>query len=341
MKLIDLYVAEVGRHLPEKQREDIQNEVRSAIEDALEDEARAQGKAPDEVLAAGVLKRFGPPEKTAASYLPPRYLIGPELYPQFIKTVGVVASLGVLVWAIVFGVSLGTSAQARADIVPVLFQAFGGLMNALFFGAAVVVWVFAVIQWTSRGLAGQPREWDPNQLKEQAGPDPDRIAPYELMIETVIVIAAILIFNLYPQWIGIYWFQNGHWLTAPVLGEAFFRYLPLMNLWWALQGVHNLILLAQRRWQPLTRWFNFGLNALRIAIFVQILFGPPVLNLDVSPLAGLTFPLPDPQTIASANLGLNTALRIGLGIATAVGAVNLVRELYRRLLSGRVRLADL
>ena len=93
MKLIDLYVAEVGRHLPLKQRADIETELRSALEDAVEDEAHTQNRPADEALAAEVLRRYGPPEKTAASYLPPRYLVGPELFPRYVK---VLASLSLL-----------------------------------------------------------------------------------------------------------------------------------------------------------------------------------------------------------------------------------------------------
>ena len=39
MELIDLYTNEIGRQLPEKIRADIQKEIRSLIEDNLEDEA--------------------------------------------------------------------------------------------------------------------------------------------------------------------------------------------------------------------------------------------------------------------------------------------------------------
>ena len=37
MKLIERYIAEVGRHLPQKNKEDIQTEIGSTIEDMLDD----------------------------------------------------------------------------------------------------------------------------------------------------------------------------------------------------------------------------------------------------------------------------------------------------------------
>ena len=42
MNLIDRYIAEVGRHLPEKDRSDIEAEIRSMMEDMLE-ERRERG----------------------------------------------------------------------------------------------------------------------------------------------------------------------------------------------------------------------------------------------------------------------------------------------------------
>lgn len=39
MNLIDIYVTEVGRRLPAKNRADIEKEIRSMIEDMLEDRA--------------------------------------------------------------------------------------------------------------------------------------------------------------------------------------------------------------------------------------------------------------------------------------------------------------
>ena len=67
MEMIELYVKEVGRHLPEKMRSDIEQEIRSTIEDTLEDESRQQGRPVDEAMVVEVLKRMGPPRKVEAA----------------------------------------------------------------------------------------------------------------------------------------------------------------------------------------------------------------------------------------------------------------------------------
>ena len=51
MNLIDRYVTEVGKHLPRKNRLDIETELRSTLEDMLEDRSQQTGRPADEALA--------------------------------------------------------------------------------------------------------------------------------------------------------------------------------------------------------------------------------------------------------------------------------------------------
>ena len=43
MNLIDKYIAEVGKYLPRKSRADIEAEIRSTLEDMLEERTQASG----------------------------------------------------------------------------------------------------------------------------------------------------------------------------------------------------------------------------------------------------------------------------------------------------------
>ena len=240
--------------------------------------------------------------------------------------------------AIGFGANLGASAEARANALAALAQALAGLSSSFFYMLSIVTVIFAVYEWSTRRTAPQPINWDPAKLKSKTERDPNRVNPFELTFEIVFSIAALIIFNLYPQWVGIYWFQGGHWLAAPLLGPAFFQYLPWLNLWWVLQIVLDLIVLAQRRKQPLTHLLGTGLEVFRIVLFFAIVLGPAILQLDTAALASLGLGTLDPATIAKANEGINTGLRIGLGISAAVNLVDLVRDVYRRVAGDRVQL---
>ena len=64
MNLIDRYVDEVGRHLPEKDRSDIEAEIRSMVEDMLEERGH-QPKSADDKSIAATLEDLGDPKLLA------------------------------------------------------------------------------------------------------------------------------------------------------------------------------------------------------------------------------------------------------------------------------------
>ena len=87
MSLIDRYIAEVGRHLPEKDRSDIEAEIRSTLEDMIDERGRLAAKATDDKIIIETLEQLGDPRLLASKYAPPKhYLIGPGWYDMYVKT---------------------------------------------------------------------------------------------------------------------------------------------------------------------------------------------------------------------------------------------------------------
>jgi hypothetical protein len=336
MDMINLYVQEVGRRLPEKTRADIEKEIRSLIEDALEDKSQELGRAPDEAMIVDVLKQMGSPEKMAASYLPPRYLIGPELFPTFLTTLKIVLSVVLVLAAIGAGVSLGWSGSLPQGIAQGLWQAALELFDGVFRAFAIVVLVFAVLQWTSPELKKylQNREWDPRQMK--AEPDPERVKPVEHAFEAFFSLLAIVAFNQFAQWIGFSNLVNGQWVHAPVLTQTFFQYLPWLSILWALQASLDVVLINTGRWTSLTRWMAIGLAAFNIVINIWMLVGPSIVAIDPAAFAQLGWTTPPPTAMRISNEALATAIRIALGISVAVKGLELGKHLYKLLLRGRI-----
>ena len=93
MELIERYTTAIGKHLPVKNKADIQNEIRSTLQDMIDDRSQKTGRPVDEALVSELLKEYGAPDKVAASYLPERYLIGPKLYPIFMLVIQIVAAV--------------------------------------------------------------------------------------------------------------------------------------------------------------------------------------------------------------------------------------------------------
>src|SRR4030042_2382637 len=105
--LIDRYLAVVSENLPARQRKDTVTEIRSLIQDALDDRSKVEGKAPDDEMIAAVLKELGSPEKIVAPYIPEKYLIGPRLYPSFILVLRI--ALPIIAILTLVGVWIGLS----------------------------------------------------------------------------------------------------------------------------------------------------------------------------------------------------------------------------------------
>jgi hypothetical protein len=326
MELIDIYVKEIGLQLPEKMRSDIEKEIRSLIEDMLEDESRQAGRSLDEEMIVTVLKRMGPPEKVAASYLPARYLIGPELYPHFINTVRIVLGLVTVLTALAIGVSVGARTEPPPNIIEVLGVIVGGIAESVLRALAIVILVFAVIQYVSPDFKVEAKNWDPRKLK--AEPDQERVSIPGALGEIIMSVLALILFNFYAHWIGLNTMQNGEWVHMPVLTQEFFGYLPWLSLLWITQTAFHVALISRGRWNELLRWFSAVVSALTIAVLAWILTGPAIVALPLDAIAGMGWPL-TPENIQEINEGLNISIRLVIGIVLALEVLSLGKQLYK------------
>jgi hypothetical protein len=83
MKLIDRYMSAVAQVLPESRRDEITRELRANILDKLESIRAERGCDLTDAEISEVLKHLGHPEQVAASFLPPKQLVTPELFPLY------------------------------------------------------------------------------------------------------------------------------------------------------------------------------------------------------------------------------------------------------------------
>lgn len=326
MELIDRYTREVGRNLPENMRVDIEKEIRSLIEDNLEDESQKAGRAPDEAMVVDVLKSMGPPDRVAASYLPPRYLIGPELYPHFITTLRIVITVVVILAVVGIALSLAFERTVPQNAFELAIGVLGQMLSALINAAGIVVLVFAIIQNVIPGFKPEEKAWDPRQMRSE--PDPERISIPEIIFEVVMTFIILIVFNLYPEWIGISSIVNGEWVHVPVLSEAFFRLLPWLSIVWVLEIASNLWLVAQGQWSKLQRWVSIILSLFSIGILAVMLTGPSITGLqpDAFSLLGWNLPAEAAQRVIEA---LEGGARLTLGLIIALQFIEVGKHLYK------------
>jgi hypothetical protein len=289
-KLFDRYVREVGRRLPKKQRADVEAELHSLLVDALLDrtgETGAGAEASEEDQVA-VLHEFGPPAEVAAGYQPPNhYLIGPRLFQVYGIVVAAVSGSLTLAFVVLLILSVLGVEDTLASFGSSFWGLLGGWFNALMGAFAWVTLIFAGLERILPDSAiptDEDEPWDPRALPrvEERG----RVEVGGLIAEIVFVVIALVIFNLFPQWVGLnYWASvdgaSSRWFSIPMLTPAFFAlYLPLLNVSWVLRICLDVVLLRQGRWVRWTRIADFCLTILSLFILARMVFGPAILTME-------------------------------------------------------------
>ena len=334
MNLVQRYAFAVGKHLPAKQRPDIQAEIQSMIQDMLDERSRQSGRPVDEPMINAVLKELGDPEKLAASYLPERYLIGPKLYPTFILILRIVAIVLSTLAVVGLGIRIAGGDLSPQSVVRTVLDSLAGYFGGAMLAFGMIVLNFAFLERVlpaSEFEKEESADWDPARLMDE--PDPDHVSVWEPITTIVFTVAGLLILNFYPQLLGINFPQDGGWVSIPIMSEAFFRLLPLMNIAGGLTILVHLILFRQGRWQTSTRWLSLLQQLLSLVITIMFLTGPTIFDLGTASQASGAIP---EDVAALLTRILSPAARLALTIALLAGAFDIVKTL-RRLVAGRDR----
>jgi hypothetical protein len=326
MNLIDKYIAEVGKYLPRRNRADIEAEIRSTLEDMLEERKQEQGKADDETIIA-LLKEYGAPRKVAESYTGPRYLIGPRVYPFFELVTKIVIAVLIAVSLVGLGLGLSKSSLVGPEFLKTVGGSALGLFSGLITAFGNIVLVFAILERVLPAKEFDEEEtWNPAELAKE--PDPDRVKFGEQIFEMFFLVLFLIVFNLYPEIIGIGFFNDSDWVfISPILTEAFFSYLPWINLLILLQLGFNIYLLRKGFWNTTTRVMNILLELGSIALAVAMLRGPSLASLTASQLAGTPLEEEAALFVTLANL----VPLVTLSIVIIVSSIEVAQAVYRIL----------
>lgn len=316
-ELIDRYVHEVGQHLPRRMREDIQLELSSLVQDALDEQAAADGQEPTAEMAADVLREMGKPEDMAASYLPEQYLIGPHLFPVYRLVLTIVMIIVGFGFFIATGFSVFDSESA--EIGSKLLNIVSGFWTTALTNFGIITLIFAVIEAVIRQKKDVKvvtltdlEDWDPYKLPKAE--DPDRAKRGELIASVAFTILVIILFTVYPHWIGIITFTGGadDPVVFPLLAPDFAVHIPWLTVLWVADVVLKLVVLGQGRWQRPTRWIEFVVSMFGLYVAYRIATGGPISTID----------------------GMTMLIRFALWISIVVGSIAALGRLFK-LLWGR------
>jgi len=333
MNPIDVYISEIGRRLPAKNRRDIEAEIRSVLQDNLDERARQTGKPVDDEMVLEVLQQYGSPESVAASYQGERYLIGPRLYPTFEKVLFAILPVTIILALVGLGISLTFTHTTARDLIALSFQTFWSMIGSVATTMGSLVLVFAILERTIPDLQFSSKEkkaWDAHSLLKFS--PPDQVKPAGLMVEIFFNGLAIVIFNFFPQAIRFTpslnsLVETGSWQNInfiSFLSDAFLRLIPFLTVVWALNIILDVVLIQRGHWQVWSLWFSIGIKTLGLIIAVVLLAGPSLISVSADALSS-----PEGMNILATML--NLGIRTGLGVAVVVGSIDLVKMILRQI----------
>ena len=265
MSYVDSYLAQVGRHLSARQRDDILRELRSSIEDQITD--LAGNREPGHNDEKAVLRRLGHPLKVASGYSDPRYLIGPELFPFFLQTLKtVLLVVGLIQVAVVMTAYVSTGYTTQ------LAHLFTGVFDTLLWASVITLVVFVSIEYSGDQL-GWYDSWKPESLS---------------LTDSAPINRSDLMTNLITEAVFLLWWNNvlilQRWLPGPN-GDVTISltavwdvlYWPL-NLLFGSWLVLHLAVLLRGLWRPIMLWLELALGCAGLAVSIWLLSHRPLMT---------------------------------------------------------------
>lgn len=326
MNLIDRYIAAVGRHLPEKDRSDIEAEIRSMIEDML-DERRERShhvKSADEKVVTETLEQLGDPRLLAFKYAPPRrYLIAPEWYEGYIKVLQRVLFTALPVFAIVTFIL--TLNRDPLDFANAFGEAIGGAFNV---GIQILFWVTLVFVFLERsgekpdGLpASRSRAWTVAQLPEL--PRKRQISIAESLIN-IVTLLFVMIWIVLP--IAMDWLQTES-NPVPFLHPNLWNFwLPVVFVLMGLTLIHEVFQLKIGNWTPTLTITNVILGLISIVYIAALVTTQDVINpafLDMLAMRGAA----ELREVVTWTVDISAAVIAGIYVWDIIHSIRMTRQL--------------
>lgn len=284
MNLIDLYIQEVAKRLPEKNREDITLELRSTIEDMLPGDYNEED-------VKNVLEKLGSPVSLANGYLDkPMHLIGPryfDVYTTLLKMIIPIAAVIALI-SMVAENFIGYSGDQA--VLNVILQLIGKGIGEIFeVGLHVFFWltlVFVILERTDKDKGIQPlttsfKKWNPDDLKNISYvPKKKSISRFEVFGGLMWTAVWATLYFSANHLVGVYnGTANGLKFVAPTFNQdVLLQYWPIVVIMIVFEIGISLYKLVQGQWTQRLAIGNAILQVAGTIVFIVIVVNPHLFN---------------------------------------------------------------
>ena len=326
-ELVSRYVYHVGRHLPPERREDVARELVSLIGDRVDDELRPGESS--EAVVLRVLREMGPPATVAARYgYEQRLLIGASSLTAFFK-------LAKIMPVVILALSILSFPYSGGFTLSVLTTWLTNYFHSVLLNLGVLVVVFVVLEQLSRTHAKPEAVFDPEKLSPPPAPmSGGKVRPGVLVAKIYATVAVLLLFNFYPNVVGV-WTNAGvdRFWVIPLGAVGVHVPMWLLNAWLAGTILLKTEVLRQGTWTRESRWTQVGLQMLGLVVFLAAVWSSHVGQLDTDFLASAGLSASDPRVRALSEG--SRALVLAAGPLVLLALWGIVKDVRRLLLAPR------
>ncbi len=267
--LIERYLYAVSKHLPYRQKKDIINELRSIIDDMLDE--RCDDIVPSEKDVRVVLAELGTPEEIGVQY-------GLGKQKSLISGVYLIkymAFLKIILLAVVLGFSLSTAINILVNNVSAvsgIFSLFGDIFSVGLSLIGAMTIVFVILERKSFDLKEFQSDTLPPVPKKK-----ERISLVESVITIVATIVVTIIFLVSPQILAVGFTEFDD--VIPVLNVDFIRNTWYIILLIGVVGVFDSVIkIVDGRYTKRVMIVSIITNCISIAGFLYIFNGNNIIT---------------------------------------------------------------
>ncbi|MCL2080800.1 MAG: hypothetical protein FWH16_01725 [Oscillospiraceae bacterium] len=267
-EMIERYIYDVTRRLPEKERGEIRRELEASITDMLPDD-------PGEQDIIGVLTNLGSPRVLAERYRQtPRYLISPAMFDIYISTLKTVTLIVAVVCACAGFIMNIFSGSVYTIAAKSIGMAFSGALQA-------ALWVTIGFVIAEHSGAYKEKRWtvgDLPRLPEQSGVKIKRSSTLTEMGLTVFF--TILFTAMIIRGEVFFIFVRNSEIINPFSQAALDRLIPHIILLGCMALIADGFKLYWARWNIPLCVINAVRNVAQVSIVIYILRWPDLLSGD-------------------------------------------------------------
>jgi len=301
MDLIEIYIQEVTRRLPEKGRKDIALELRSTIEDMLPDDYSQED-------VKKVLEKLGNPATLASGYRDrPMHLIGPRYFDLYVSLLKMILPIAGVIALISMIASYFFTYNGDEAILTIIIEVFAkGIWILVEVGLQVFFWLtltFAIIERSDKGKDMEPltmnhSKWTPEDLKSVTYIPKKKVIPKSEVFGSLIWTAIWASFYFYANYLlGVYKNEgNGLEFVTPALNhDVLMSYWPIVVLVIGLEIALALFKLFKGQWTYKLAILNTIYEVIATVVIIVIMMNPNIFQPEfVSFMTGL-FSIPAEQ----------------------------------------------